>query len=393
MAENQICDTLQIHAGSILGHCYEVVDLLGEGSFGLVTKCCNTETNEMVAIKVSKNNSEIMHQAREEIAILKQLQCLDPDQCHIVRWNDFFFNKHLICLNFELLDQNLRIFQQERNIETLSIGEISPILYQMATALLHLSNIGIVHMDIKTENIMVSDCNQEPLTFKLIDFGLAKVVSSLKPSDYGQTTWYRAPEVMLGIPFNEAIDMWSLGIVAVSLATGHHLYPGETDYDALSYIIETQGTPSDSMLERGLRSHYYFKKQNDSSSGWQFKTPEEMGSPPAESRALNLKSLEEIEVVQKCDKEGLFVNLVTMMLQLDHELRIKPAEFLLHSFFNPSLTLHSVDKENPSSSPTNSSQTEQIQVEDQKEATIQEQAKDGWLKRLFRRIQGAFKRN
>ncbi|XP_054618552.1 homeodomain-interacting protein kinase 3-like [Dunckerocampus dactyliophorus] len=391
MAVNKTCDTLQIYVGSILGHCYEVVDLLAEGSFGPVAKCCNTETGEMVAIRVSKKHSEVMHQAREEIAILKRLQCLDPDQCHIVRWNDFFFDKHLICLNFELLDQNLRIFQQERKLETLSIGEISPVLYQMATALLHLSNVGIVHTDIRTENIMVVDCNQQPLTFKLIDFGLAKLVSSLKPGDYGQTTCYRAPEVMLGLPYNEGIDMWSLGIVAVKLATGHHLYPGETDYEALSYIIETQGKPSDSMLERGVRSQYYFKRRNRS-SGWKFKTPKEMGSPPAESRALNLKSLEEMEVVQKCDNEGLFVNLVTMMLQLDHELRVKPADFLLHPFFNPSLTLRSDDKENPSD-PTNSSGSGEIQVEEQKETDIQERSRDGWLKRLFRKIQGAFKTN
>lgn len=55
---------------------------------------------------------------------------------------------------------------------------------------------------------------------------------------------------MLPIPFNEAINMWSLGIVAAELASGGPLYPGEMDYDVLSFTVETQGQPADYVLDR-----------------------------------------------------------------------------------------------------------------------------------------------
>ncbi|XP_077409214.1 homeodomain-interacting protein kinase 1-like [Vanacampus margaritifer] len=340
MSLNQ-SDQLRIVKGSTLGQSYKVEDFLGEGSFGVVAKCRCTETGKMSAIKVIKNHPTIMHQARKEIAVLKQLQRLDPDLCHIVRWNDFFFDKYLICLNFELLDQTLNKFQQEHNLTTLPICQISLILYQMATALLHLSEIRIAHTDIKTDNIMVVDRHQQPLNFKLIDFGLAKNVCDLKPGDCVQTSWYRAPEVMLGLPLNEAIDMWSLGIMAVKLATGFHLYPGDSDYDTLAYMIETQGQPSRSILDRGLRTCVFFKRQNTSAQGWKFKTPKEMGHNSVEVRPLNLKSLADIEVVQKTGEkrnQRLFINLVTKMLHLDPDLRIKPVEFLQHSFFSIAAT-------------------------------------------------------
>ncbi|XP_057678259.1 homeodomain-interacting protein kinase 2-like [Corythoichthys intestinalis] len=382
---------LHIYKGCKLGQFYKVEDFLGEGSFGIVAKCRCIVTGKMAAIKVLKNHPAIMHQAREEIAVLKQLQRLDPDQANIVRWNDFFFNKQLICLNFELLDQCLNIFQQEQNLPTLSLCEMSPILYQMGTALLHLSDIGIVHTDIKTDNIMVVDRHQRPLHFKLIDFGLAKNVSDLKPGDYVQTSWYRAPEVVLGGPFNEAIDMWSLGIVAVKLATGYHLYPGDSDYDTLAYIIQTQGRPSESVLDRGLRTSVYFKKQDTSPYGWKFKTPKEMGFDYIEVSPLNLKSLEEIEVVQETGKEcdqRVFIDLVTNMLHLDPDLRIKPAAFLKHSFFNPSQDENNEDTTQWLGQTT--STTERTELQDKKETEIKMRSTDSCLKILYRKIEGAF---
>ncbi|XP_061668543.1 homeodomain-interacting protein kinase 2-like [Syngnathoides biaculeatus] len=387
MALNKKSDRLHIYKGSTLGQSYKVEDFLGEGSFGIVAKCRCTETGRMSAIKVIKNQPAIMHQAREEIAVLKQLQSLDPDECHIVRWNDFFFDKYLICLNFELLDQSLNKFQLEQNLPTLSICEIRPVLYQMGRALLHLSDVGIVHTDIKTDNIMVVDRSRQPLNFKLIDFGLAKKTCDLKPGDYVQTSWYRSPEVVLGISLNEAIDMWSLGIVAVKLATGHHLYPGDSDYDTLAYMIQTQGQLADSVLDRGLRTRAYFNKRDTGPNGWKLKTPKEMGYDSVEARPLNLKSLEEIQVVQKKGAErdqSVFINLVTKMLHLDPDLRIKPAEFLQHSFFTGD------DEHYTLSSGQTTSFTEGPESQDGKQIAIKVRRKDGWLKRLFRKIQGAF---
>lgn len=137
----------------------QVEKVLGEGGFGFVTKCCNTKTNEVVAIKYMTRNchpreaalSDEMvgikvnrshpniHKTREEIAILKKLQCFDPDTCNIIKLNGFFFDKDHTCLKFELLNQSLYKYIQCRYNNGLTTTELRPIIHQLATALYHLS--------------------------------------------------------------------------------------------------------------------------------------------------------------------------------------------------------------------------------------------------------------
>uniref|UniRef100_A0AAZ1XA09 Protein kinase domain-containing protein n=1 Tax=Oreochromis aureus TaxID=47969 RepID=A0AAZ1XA09_OREAU len=222
---------------------------LGEGSFGVVTKCRNTKNNQTVAIKVNKSDPEILQQAKQEIFILEQLQRLDPDRCNIVEWNGYFLDGERICLNFELLDQSLSDYIGDRNNQGLPIRELRPILHQLANALFHLGSVGIVHADLKPVNIMVVNRHESPIKVKLIDFGIACNTSAVIAGGAVGTIGYCAPEIMLGTPYNEAIDMWSLGLVAVELATGVPLYPGEDDYDVLKFIIETQGQLPDHLLE------------------------------------------------------------------------------------------------------------------------------------------------
>ncbi|XP_061697226.1 homeodomain-interacting protein kinase 2-like isoform X2 [Syngnathoides biaculeatus] len=350
-------DDLKMYQGVTLGGVHTVEDVLGEGTFGVVVKCRNTETDTTVAaIKVFKNHQNSVNNAKEEICILKQLWSLDPDKCNIVRWEGFFFHKENICLSFELLDQNLREFMQHHS--ALSIQQLRPVVHQLATALSHMSKIGLVHADIKPENIMVVDRRQKPLKVKLADFGLAKNVSDIVPGDCVQTLWYRAPEVILGIPFNETVDVWSLGLVAVELATGQPLYPGRTEYDILNFVTNTQGQPADYVLDRGKEVDQYFRKECTGVHRWKLKSPEqfakETGCQPKCARSLILNSLDELKMVmvdivgQQCT-EQLFVRLVKKMLDLDPNLRVKSEKVLLHPFFHscPSCsgqTVSSIDK-------------------------------------------------
>uniref|UniRef100_A0A3P9DHZ8 Protein kinase domain-containing protein n=1 Tax=Maylandia zebra TaxID=106582 RepID=A0A3P9DHZ8_9CICH len=235
---------------------------LGEGSFGVVTRCCDTKNNKTVAVKVNKSDPEILLQAKLEIFILEQLRRLDPDRCNIVEWNGYFLDGERICLNFELLDQSLSDYIGDRNNRGLPMREIRPILNQLTNALFHLGSVGIVHADLKPVNIMVVNRSESQVRVKLIDFGIACNTSAVIPGDCVGTIGYCAPEIMLGTPYDEAIDMWSLGLVAVELATGVPLYPGEDDYDVLKFIIETQGQLPDHLLESGLYTDSYFIEDN-----------------------------------------------------------------------------------------------------------------------------------
>ncbi|CAI5638190.1 unnamed protein product [Oreochromis niloticus] len=340
-------DDLEITEGTILGDHHVVEAFLGEGGFGLVTRCRDTKNNQTVAIKVNKSDPGILLQAKLEIFVLEQLRCLDPDRCNIVEWNGYFLDGERICLNFELLDQSLWDYIRDRNNQGLPIRELRPILHQLANALFHLGSVGIVHADLKPGNIMVVNRHESPIKVKLIDFGLAFPASALIPGYRVGTVGYCAPEVMLGLPYHEAIDMWSLGLVAVELATGLPLYPGEDYYDVLKFIIETQGQPPDHLLESGLYTDWYFIEDNFNEQRWTFKTQEqfqyETGYQSKETRYIKLKCLDHLERLLKVRRgpengQPLFVRLIKEMLALDANQRITPSEVLKHPFFDPDLS-------------------------------------------------------
>uniref|UniRef100_A0A3P8UGW3 Protein kinase domain-containing protein n=1 Tax=Amphiprion percula TaxID=161767 RepID=A0A3P8UGW3_AMPPE len=276
-----------------LGTCHVVEGILGEGAFGVVAKCRNTETQKSVAVKVNKGEEGVLQQALYEIDVLKRMQCLDHDICNIVQWDGFFFDKENICITFELLDMSLRGYMEEKD-RFFTVGELKPILHQLATALASLHSIGITHMDLKPDNIMVVDRSHQPLKVKLIDFGLARPVSALHRGEFVGTRVYRAPEMLLGVPFNESIDMWALGLVMAELAMGCCMYPGNSHYDMVRYIVETQGQPPDDLLDNGFRA--------------------------SETRSVMLKSLDEIDLIKS-------------MLNLDASNRITAQQVLDHEFF------------------------------------------------------------
>lgn len=104
-----------------------------------------------------------------------------------------------------------------------------------------LQQLGLIHADLKPENIMLVDPVRQPYRVKVIDFGSASHVSKAVCNTYLQSRYYRAPEIILGLPFGEAIDMWSLGCVVAELFLGWPLYPGSSEYDQIRYISQTQG--------------------------------------------------------------------------------------------------------------------------------------------------------
>uniref|UniRef100_A0A3Q0SC87 Protein kinase domain-containing protein n=1 Tax=Amphilophus citrinellus TaxID=61819 RepID=A0A3Q0SC87_AMPCI len=223
-----------------------------------------------------------------------------------------------ICLNFELLDQSLFDYIKERKYQGLPISEVRPILHQLTNALSHLTSMGIVHTDLKPGNVMVVDRHRSPIKVKVIDFGLACPVSAVGPGVCVQTLWYRAPEVLLRTSFNQAIDMWSLGLIAAELATGLPLYPGKTEFD--------------------------------SSEQFQYET----GLQPQETRYFRLNSLNALEPLMMMrtghhSGQDLLASLITQMLHLDSNHRITPLEVLRHPFFDlpqSSPRDHRVDMEN-----------------------------------------------
>ncbi|KAI4886717.1 hypothetical protein NFI96_014772, partial [Prochilodus magdalenae] len=158
-----------------------------------------------------------------------------------------------------------------------------------------------------------------------------------------------APEIILGLPFCEAIDMWSLGCVIAELFLGWPLYPGASEYDQIRYISQTQGLPAEYLLSAGTKTTRFFNRDPDSTYPlWRLKTPEdhegETGIKSKEARKYIFNCLDDMAQVnvttdlegsdmlaEKADRRE-FIDLLTKMLTIDADKRITPIETLNHPF-------------------------------------------------------------
>lgn len=170
---------------------YEVLEFLGRGTFGQVVKCWKKGTNEIVAIKILKNHPSYARQGQIEVSILSRLSQENADEFNFVRAHECFQHKNHTCLVFEMLEQNLYDFLKQNKFKPLPLKSIRPITQQVLTALLKLKNLGLIHADLKPENIMLVDPVRFPFRVKVIDFGSASHVSKAVCSTYLQSRYYR----------------------------------------------------------------------------------------------------------------------------------------------------------------------------------------------------------
>uniref|UniRef100_A0A3Q2Y2B1 Homeodomain-interacting protein kinase 1-like n=1 Tax=Hippocampus comes TaxID=109280 RepID=A0A3Q2Y2B1_HIPCM len=196
---------------------YSVLDFIGEGCYGKVAVCKSLDTSEMVAIKILKNDPSIKQDTDKELSMLKMIRDMDADSANVVKFFEQFEHEGNICLVFEVLDCDLIYLLEERQRQPLSLDEIRVIAHQLLVALVTLKRVGILHTDIKPDNIMIVNRKEQPLKVKLIDFGNAIPASKIKLGLEIQPVGYRAPEITLGLPYNENIDVWSVGCIMAFL--------------------------------------------------------------------------------------------------------------------------------------------------------------------------------
>ncbi|KJE89380.1 dual-specificity tyrosine-(Y)-phosphorylation regulated kinase 1B [Capsaspora owczarzaki ATCC 30864] len=332
-----------VRSGEVWLDRYEIHNLIGKGSFGQVVQAIDRHTNEMVAIKVIKNKHAFSMQAKIEIELLEYMNRNDPEDNHcIVRLKHHFEFRNHLCLVFEMLSYNLYDLLRNNNFNGVSVNLVRKFAHQILTALAFLSSteINIIHCDLKPENILLR--NPRRSAIKLIDFGSSCRFGE-KLYKYIQSRFYRSPEVLLGIPYTVAIDMWSLGCILVEMHTGTPLFGGKNEYDQIGKICEVCGVPPDAMLEEAPRRSMYFT--TDSSTGkYALRPPKDKTKQflPAGSRQLAdiLGIATGGPLGRRMGEKGhsreeyeQFLNLVLRLLDLDPYTRITPREALMHPFF------------------------------------------------------------
>ncbi|KAF9144848.1 hypothetical protein BGX30_011204 [Mortierella sp. GBA39] len=298
---------------------YEVLDMLGKGSFGQVAKCYDHKTGEYVAIKIIRNKKRFHCQAVVEVKILSSLNKWDPEDKHnLIRMTDNFYFRNHLCIASELLSINLYEFIKSNSFQGFSLGLIKRFCTQLLQTLDLLNKHNVVHCDLKPENILLKHPTKSSI--KVIDFG-SSCLENEKVYTYIQSRFYRSPEVILGMSYNMAIDMWSLGCILAELYTGCPLFPGENEQEQLTCIMEIQGIPDRYLVEKSSRKKVFFDSNGN---------PKLVVNSKGKKRRPGSKTLGQ---VLKC-ADVLFLDFISKCLIWDPEKRMKPREGLQHEWIS-----------------------------------------------------------
>ena len=235
---------------------YEILGPLGKGAFGQVVKVFDHKNKEPLALKIIKNKSRFTEQAQTEAQILLKLQNSDlKKQVSIVSLKKAFSFRRHSCLLFELLGPSLYSLIKANNFKGLEQSHIKQLAYHVVQALVHTSKQGVIHCDLKPENILV--LTHSKFSAKVIDLGSA-CLKNHKIFNYIQSRFYRAPEVLLGLNYSEAIDVWSLGCILAELLTGSPLFPAQSELELFGCITEVLGLPPPDLVQGSKRHSLFF---------------------------------------------------------------------------------------------------------------------------------------
>jgi cyclin-dependent kinase-like len=223
---------------------YEVIGIVGEGAYGIVMKCRNKETNEIVAIKKFKDGEEeiVQKSMLRELKVLKKLR-----HENIVQLKESFRRKGKLYLVFEYVDRNLlEILETQPNGFDQQL--VKKFIYQLCKSIIYIHSIDMIHRDIKPENILVTN----DLQVKVCDFGFTRSLPQKGGilTDYVATRWYRAPELLLGCTnYGKEIDFWAVGCIMGEITDGKAMFPSENELEQLYMIQKLFGTLPQNMLE------------------------------------------------------------------------------------------------------------------------------------------------
>lgn len=254
-----------IMINSIIAGRYYITEFLGSAAFSKVIQAHDLYSGMEVCLKIIKNDKDFFDQSLDEIKLLKFVNKNDPaDEWHILRLYDYFYHQEHLFIVTELLKANLYEFQKY-NRESggdpyFTLQRMQVITRQCLEALSYLHDLGIVHCDLKPENILIKSYRR--CEIKIIDLG-SSCFQSDNLSLYVQSRSYRAPEVMLGLPYDQKIDLWSVGCILAELYSGEVLFPNEAVVMLLAHMIGIIGPIDMEMLQNGLETNKYFTDDYD----------------------------------------------------------------------------------------------------------------------------------
>jgi serine/threonine protein kinase len=223
---------------------YKILKVIGDGTYGTVSKGLALDTGEFVAIKRMKKK----FYSWEECLDLREIKCLRRlVHPNIVRLKEVIRSNDDLHLAFEFIERNVvQLLQEGRELPE---AEVRDIMQGTLAGIAYCHKVGVFHRDLKPDNLMIGE------EVKIIDFGLAREIRSRPPyTDYVSTRWYRAPEILLhATVYSWQVDIFAVGCIMAELYLRRPLFPGTNETDQIAKLCSVLGTPSTSEWPEGYR--------------------------------------------------------------------------------------------------------------------------------------------
>ena len=316
---------------------YEILRVLGKGSFGQVVRAFDHKKNIHVAVKVVRNEPRFHRQVREEVRLLDVLRKLDKNNNHnVVHMLDAFtFRSHPVII-FELHSFNLFELIKKNRFQGFQLYLVRKFGRSILQCLDLLHRNRIIHCDLKPENVLLREAGRTGI--KVIDFG-SSCYEDKTIYTYIQSRFYRAPEIILGLKYGMPIDMWSFGCILAELHTGVPIFPGESEGDQIALMMELRGKPSDQLLLMSKRRKHFFTEDlipryctlKVNADGKKVL----VGGTSKRGRPRGPPGSKDLEKALKSD-DPAFLDFIDQCLQWNPADRLTPSEALKHPWMQSS---------------------------------------------------------
>ncbi|KAL7792496.1 serine/threonine protein kinase, CMGC group [Trichoderma ceciliae] len=257
---------------------YQIVRLLGQGTFGKVVEARDLKRNKPVAVKIIRSVQKYRDASRIELRVLATLKANDEENRNrCIHLRDCFDYRGHICIVMDLLGQSVFDFLKGNGFVPFPNSQIQNFARQLFTSVAFLHDLNLIHTDLKPENILLCDNSYQTFTYnrkipsssttinrqasqrrvlldteiRLIDFGSATFQDEYH-SSVVSTRHYRAPEIILGLGWSFPCDIWSIGCILVEFFTGDALFQTHDNLEHLAMMEAVVGSRIDTHLVQSV---------------------------------------------------------------------------------------------------------------------------------------------
>ncbi|KAI9711250.1 MAG: dual specificity protein kinase kns1 [Bogoriella megaspora] len=275
-----------------LANRYQIVKLLGQGTFGKVVEAYDKKKGTRCAVKVIRSVQKYRDASRIELRVLSTLASNDKRNVNkCIHLRDCFDYRNHICIVTDLLGQSVFDFLKANQFVPFPSTHIQSFARQLFTSVAFLHDLNLIHTDLKPENILLVNAAYQTFTYnrtipssstttnrsarhrkvlldpeiRLIDFGSATFDDEYH-SSVVSTRHYRAPEIILNLGWSYPCDIWSIGCILVEFFTGDALFQTHDNLEHLAMMEPVCGSKLDRELVKKVQANGNRSNRNSAAS-------------------------------------------------------------------------------------------------------------------------------